>query len=168
MATKKPTKVSKKVSKKTKPTEKILEEISNKLFNLIGTDAKATVVEDKENATFMVNVEAEEEAGLLIGNRGKTIYSLQTVLNLILKQRTGEWYRVVVNIGDWLEKEKERLEQLAQQTKDRAKETGESQVLYNLTPGQRRLVHLYLSEDKSVDTKSEGEGENRYLIVSPK
>ena len=91
--------------------------------------------------------------------------SLQVVFGVLLKQKVGEWNRVVVNVGDYREKEEEYLRNLAQSTAQRAKETGEPQSLYNLKSWQRRIVHMALSEDKDLTTESVGEGEERYLVV---
>ena len=54
---------------------------------------------------------------------------------------------------------------MATQTANHVKQTGEEQKLYNLTPTQRRIVHMALSTDKEIETTSEGEGQERYLIV---
>jgi len=46
--------------------------ISDKLFSLMGVDVKINVSEDKENEAVLVNIDAGEATGLLIGNRGET------------------------------------------------------------------------------------------------
>lgn len=146
----------------------VLQLIAQNLLNEMGTEAEAEVSEDKVNDAFVVSIKSENEAGLLIGNRGKTIEALQIVLGIIYRRKTDEWKRILVNIADWREKEEERLEGLAKQTADRATETGLPQELYNLTPAQRRVVHLALSENPKVSTESKGEGRERYLVVTPK
>lgn len=151
-----------------KKETKQLQEIVDELFKLMSVTAKAEVLFDKDQEAFVVNVEAGDMTGLLIGKKGETLSSLQTVLSLIFKQKTGEWNRVIVNVGDWREKEEDYLKNLAQGTVARVKETGEPQNLYNLKPWQRRVIHMYLSEDSSVTTESEGEGEERYLVVKLK
>ena len=145
-----------------------LQKIADKLLALMSTKAKAEVVYDKANDAYVVNVEAGDETGLLIGKKGETLSSIQTMLGILLKQKTDEWNRVVVNIGDYREKEEDYLKGLATTTAERAKETKEPQPLYNLTPGQRRIVHMTLSEDEDIVTESMGEGEERYLVVKSK
>jgi spoIIIJ-associated protein len=147
---------------------KALQDLTDKLLPLMATQAKAKVDYDKENEAFVVEIDAGDETGLLIGKKGETLSSIQTVLGLLLKQKTGEWNRVVVNVGDYREKEEDYLNNLAASTAQRAKETGEPQNLYNLKPWQRRVIHLALSEDKDITTESVGEGEERYLIIKPK
>jgi spoIIIJ-associated protein len=152
-----------------KKNVEILEKLSNELLSLMSiVGAKTEVGYDKENEAYVVNIEAVEETGLLIGKKGETLASIQLILGVLLKQKVGEWNRVVVNVGDYREKEESYLRNLATATADRAKETGQPQSLYNLKPWQRRIVHMTLSEDKDLITESMGEGEERYLVVKTK
>src|SRR3972149_210616 len=152
--------------KKTKTDA--VKDLAKELLSLMGTSVGVEVSEDVENDAIVVDIDAKEETGLLIGRRGETLMSLQTVLGIMARQELGEGTRVVVNIGDWREKEEERLRALALSAAERAKETGEAQPLYNLLPAQRRVVHMALSEDATVETESLGEGAERYLVVKPK
>jgi spoIIIJ-associated protein len=145
--------------------EKILKELADELLSLMATKATAEVSFDKDNECYLININGGDETGLLIGKKGETLLSLQTLLGIMLKQKTGEWERVTVNVGDYLEKEEEYLKNLAESAASRAKETGEPQSLYNLKPNQRRIIHLSLSTDKEIVTESLGEGEERYLVV---
>jgi spoIIIJ-associated protein len=145
----------------------LIEELVNELLRLMGTNAKTKVSEDKEDGAIKVDIETEE-VGLLIGHHGETLNSIQTILGMIFRQKTGEWARIIVNVGDWREKQEEYLKHLAEQTAARVRETGQEQALYNLTPGQRRIIHLALSSNSDLETESTGEGRNRYLVVKPK
>lgn len=148
-----------------KKETKFLQKTVDEILALMSISAKGEVLYDEKQEAFLVNIEAGEATGLLIGKKGETLSSLQTVLAVILKQETGEWKRVVVNIGDYREKEEDYLKGLAESAAARAKESGQPQNLYNLKPWQRRIIHMYLSEDKDITTVSEGEGEERYLVV---
>lgn len=160
--------VKKEVTKNDpKNDKKILKEAVTKLFTLLGLKSTAEIEEDIENDALVVNILGETESGLLIGSRGRTLSSLQTILGLIFRQRTGNWKRILVNVSGWREKEEERLKKLAEDTAERALTSGETQNLYNLTPAQRRIVHMTLSENSEIKTESQGEGADRYLTVSP-
>ena len=87
---------------------------------------------------------------------------------MIVQKKLGEWIRVVVDVGDWREKQEQRVKDLAYQIVEKAIETGQPQPIYNLTPSQRRVVHMALADNKDVLTESEGEGEDRYLVVKPR
>ncbi len=146
------------------------QKIISELLTLCGLEVTATIDEQEdENGKFLkVNISSDDNSGLLIGAHGSTLAAIQYFLAIALKQQTGEWTRVSVNVGDWEEKQMESLKTLATQTADRAKTSGQEQRLYNLTPDKRRIVHLLLKDDKEVETVSEGEGEDRYLVVKPK
>jgi len=153
------------MSKKTEKNIELLEKITKKLFSLLGTNSSFRVEEDDENEAFLIKIDSEEEAGLIIGSRGETLASIQTILGMIYRQRTGIWKRIIVDVRDWRQKQEERLQRLAKQTAERVITSGEPQSLYNLTPAQRRHVHMVLKEEEGIETESFGEGNERYLVV---
>jgi len=145
-----------------------LNELFAAFMELIGLKSEFEIFNDKKNDAYRIDIKDAGETGLIIGSRGKTLSALQMLTGQMLKNRTGEWKRVVINVSDYREKEEDRLIRLAEQTAQRAIESGETQSLYNLTPSQRRVVHMALSDNKAVTTESSGEGIERYLTVSPK
>lgn len=153
--------------KKSTDLVKEVDALATKLLVLMGSKAKVEVLDDEDNEAIKVNIITEEERGLLIGNHGEILLSIQTALGLMIKQKTGEWKRIIVNIGDWREKQEEYLKGLAIQASERVKETGKPEYLYNLNPSQRRIIHLALSNIKGIKTESEGEAEERCLVVKP-
>ena len=162
------TKVKKDVKFSAGKSQDILKELVAELLKLMGATSKADVSYDQENEALVVTIEGGDETGLLIGRKGETLGSIQTILGVLLKQKTGEWQRVVVNVGDYREKEEDYLRNLGLTAASRAKETGEPQSLYNLNPGQRRIIHMVLAEDTGIETESVGEGNERYLVVKTK
>lgn len=159
---------TKKVSKKTNDKDKeVLHDLAVNLMKLIGVSVEVEVKKVEEDS-YEVNLVTEGETGLLIGFRGENINSIQTVLTLMFKGSTDKWVRVTVNIGDYRQKQEEKLKTLADQSVERVIETKTPQPIYNLTAGQRRIVHLYLVDHKDVESVSEGEGEERYLVIKPR
>ena len=140
--------------------------LSKELLKLMSSKGKIKVSDDKENDAIRVDIETEDEAGLLIGTRGETLNAIQIALGMMFKQKTGEWKRIIVNVGDWREKQEEHLKEMASQVAERAVETGDPQTLYNLKPSHRRIVHMALKEIGGVKSESFGEGEERYLVVT--
>lgn len=146
---------------------KTIQELTEKLLSLSGVSAQVEVIDMGEN-TYEVNLSTDDETGLLIGFRGENINAIQTVLGMMLKGQTGEWYRLVVNVGDYREKQEEKLKELADNCADRAIETKEPQPIYNLNASQRRTVHMHLSQRKDIATESEGVEPERYLVIKTK
>src|SRR3989344_4029504 len=129
-------------------TKKLTEE----LMDLLGVEAKISL--STQGETLSVSLDSEKYKGLLIGYIGDTLNGIQTFLTLALKNKTGEWYRVVVNVGDWREKQDDYFKSLAASAVSRAKATGEGQPLYNLNAGQRRTIHMYLANEKTISPES--------------
>src|SRR3972149_9552753 len=156
------------VKKEKQSKQDIAQATSEKLLELMGVAAKVEVKEDSENEALVIDISSENETGLLIGRHGQTLLSFQSMVGMILKQKLGEWTRVIVNVGDWRQKEEENLKSLATQAAERVKTTGEPQPIYNLTASQRRIIHLNLASDPDISTESQGEGEERYLVIKNK
>ncbi len=160
------------MAKQKTGVEKEVKTLIKELFASLGIEASAKVKlvdqEGSEEKEIYLEIAAPEETGLLIGAHGSTLNAIQSFIAMSLKQKTGDWYRVVVEIGDWRKKQEEYLVGLAKQAAERARLTGEPQNLYNLKPSQRRIIHLSLSKEEGIETESQGEGESRYLIVKPK
>jgi len=154
---------------KKKSKESLSEKVENvveSILNLTGVTAKISVEENEEG--IFVNIDGGEESGLLIGGRGRTLQSLQTIVSLAVNKDKKDWVRVNIDVANWQQKEEEKLKELAQKTAERVRTSGQSQNLYNLTPTQRRVIHLALADEKDIKTQSLGEGRDRYLEISSK
>lgn len=139
----------------------VVEEILSKL----GVPAEIEVSQ-QEDKLFVVRLETEE-SGLLIGYHGETLASLQMVIGLVVFRKLGEWYRVVVEIGDYRARREEQLRVMAESYAAQALATGESVYMPFLPPIERRVVHLALQDRKDIKTESEGEGRTRRLVIKP-
>ena len=152
---------------KVKDYSKDIESTLDQLMKLLGITVTVTI-ETNEEGYNVTLTSAEDFSGLLIGNKGLTLEAIQSFLTVSLKQTTGEWVRVNLDVAGWRKKQEDYLVNLAEQSAERARTTGEPQSLYNLTPGQRRVIHLKLADEKDIETTSMGEGQDRYLVVKVK
>ncbi len=145
-------------------------QIFERLLELLAINADFETSVEENEGTFVVKIEMEEveESGLLIGSRGSTLNAIQSFLALSLRQSVGQWVPVRLDIGNWRSRHEDYLEDLAEQTAERAISTGEPQYLYNLSPAQRRIIHMALSQRSDVSSESQGEGAERCLIVTAK
>ena len=126
------------------------------------------VKKDDEQALQLSLELNDSDTGVLIGYHGDTISSLQLILGLMIYKDTGSWTRLVVNIGDYREKKQSSLEKTAEDTVRKVTFSGEPIALFNLNPFERRIIHVHLKDHPDVISESEGEGQNRHLIISPK
>ncbi|KKQ24898.1 MAG: hypothetical protein US39_C0012G0003 [Microgenomates group bacterium GW2011_GWC1_37_12b] len=76
-----------------------LENFLEEYFKLIELEVTFNVVEEVE--VVKVNLKTDGDvAGLLIGAKGKNIYSFQRLLNIIFNREEGQ-KNIVVNVDDW-------------------------------------------------------------------
>ena len=76
--------------------------------------------------------------------------------------------RVVVYSENYRQIQKESLTLLALKMGDKAKRIRKPITTNPMNPHDRRIVHLALKEDESLDTKSRGEGLLKKVIIIPK
>jgi spoIIIJ-associated protein len=151
---------------KNKEKLNIVENTTKKLLDLFGVEAKIEEIKEEDN---IITVQIEtKEPGILIGYHGGTLFSLQLILELIVSKKIGEWTKVVVNIGDYRQKREEILKKMALSFTQKVLFSGEPVVLPPLSPQDRRVIHLFLRDHPDVFSESEGEGENRRLVIKPR
>lgn len=158
------------MAKKEINQKKFIEETAKSLLEHIGLAGKIVVDEDdedKEVGVFSVKIETEE-AGILIGKRGETLSAFQDILRQIVFTKTKEPIRIIVNVGDWRERREEVLKSLAKTAADKVRENSEPQHIYDLSPAERRFIHMLFAEDSKLVTESEGEGRDRHLVIKLK
>ena len=105
---------------------------------------------------------------VLIGRSGRTIEALQTIVSQMINSEINTYYRYVIDVNDYKENRKKRLEKMAKYTaKDVAKTKTEAH-LEPMNAFERRIIHTALSESKDVMTESEGEGNERHVVIKLK
>jgi hypothetical protein len=103
--------------------------------------------------------------GALIGRRGETLQAFQFITQLLVNRRIGHWTRVLLDIEGYRSRRERYLKDTALRAAERAMRYRESIELDPMIPSERRIVHLTLAEHEFVTTHSEGEGDNRRVIV---
>jgi spoIIIJ-associated protein len=126
-----------------------------------------------------VEVEVEEEPGLLrgrivgddvglfIGRRGQTIDAVQHLAQRIVFPDGPSSTRVEVDADGYRERRAELLRADADDAADEALREGRAVELDPMPASERRIVHEHLRERGGVETHSEGDEPERYLVVSP-
>lgn len=138
-----------------------------KLLNLLTfPDAQLSITE--ADTEILVDLTVDESAtGVLIGYHGEKIDALQLILSLIYNQNRTDFKPVRLDINGYRQRRTEALDELADKAVEQAVKSGREIILPPLSPAERRLVHVHLSESDQVTTYSEGEGRTRRLIIRP-
>jgi len=122
-------------------------------------------VQDRDDEVLL-NVDGEE-LGRIIGNFGQTLNAIQFLLNLMVNTR-GSRKRILVDAGGYRDRRREKLEAVAFEQAQRAKEERRGVILEGLRASERRIIHTALQNDPDVVTFSEGEEPHRRLVISPR
>jgi spoIIIJ-associated protein len=156
----------KKKEKLTKKSKELVKKTAKELLGLMGFEKAKISLQEKENRAAMLQIDIDEDE-ILIGNEGEALFALQMILGIMVFKKSGEWIKVYVSVGDYLQERKKRLEKIAVGASKNAKEVGETIEIPGLNPAERRIVHIKLAEDKKVETESVGSGYKRVLLVKP-
>jgi len=147
--------------------DKILDQLE-KILSRLNVNAEITATA-QEDGSLRFNIESVDSS-ILIGRHGENLDSLQTILYAMLYKlfTAEELPDVVVDVDNWKTNREAELKDLAAKVVQKVKFSNKPQSLSNLKPFERRIVHLTLENNPDVETRSEGEGRFRKLIVSPK
>lgn len=145
--------------------EELIKQTTEKLLSDLGFSP--TLKLEEKDGSLNVSLDAGEDNPLLIGFHGETLASLQTIINLILFRKTGEFSRVVLDVGSYRLEREEKIKQMAVGAADRARFLAHPVELSPMRPDERRLVHLYVSQLPGVVSESLGEGRDRRVVVKP-
>ena len=125
------------------------------------------VMAERLGENIEVSIEGQN-LGALIGRRGQTLDSLQYLTTLALNKKTDDFIPVVVDVGDYRKKRQESVERTALSTMQKVIKTGRKIILNPMTPAERRLVHMALSEETEVITYSIGDEPRRKVVIDVK
>ncbi len=109
-----------------------------------------------------------DNLAILIGRHGKTLDALQFIISAITTRTLGFRYPVVVDVEGYKNRQRQKLESIAESAARRAVSQDRNVKLRPMTPYERRIVHLALRDRDDVETASEGEGSARHVVVIPR
>lgn len=108
-----------------------------------------------------------DDLAVLIGRHGRTLDAMQFMVSAIVRRRLGYRYPIVVDVEGYKNRQRQKIESLARTAASRAVSQHREIKLRPMTPYERRIVHVALSNNHKVSTESEGEGPNRHVVIIP-
>lgn len=145
-----------------------IQESIERMLTLMEVKGHVTIEVD-ESQVVKIQIDGDD-LGILIGYHGETLSALQTIAGMLVNRHVdtsaGESrYKVVLNIGDYRERQRESLEALARRSAERVRFTRKPLTLPAMSSFDRRIVHLALENEPDIMSESEGEGRDRRLVV---
>lgn len=153
----------------TADREDLAEKASEFLLGVLermGITADIDIKDDTDKTVLEIQTSDTE---LVIGRRGVVMDALQHLVNkVVYRDRTGERSKpLVVDAGGFRDKQVERLRALAQRMGEKALQTKQIVELQPMSPHDRRIVHMAIAEMPGLSSRSEGEGDDRHILVVP-
>ncbi len=142
-------------------------QLTEDIVTMIGIDVPVTISSVGEEEVE-IELNGDENLGLLIGQGGDTLDALQLIVAIGANKDIEDGCRVILDTsGGYRERHCEHLRRRARQAAEEALATGREVVMSDLKSYERRIVHMELADEPSVETYSEGEGRYRRLVISP-
>ncbi len=135
-------------------------------FSNLGISVTALEIQEADD-DLSVRIETPDSP-LLIGIHGKNIEAFQHLIWRFAEKKLWRFVHVHLEVNDYMKAKDDRLFHFLDSKISGVMETGKPTQIKNLSAFERKKAHNYISE-KHIEwfsTKSEGEWENRMLILS--
>lgn len=130
----------------------------------LGLEASISVAEGDDE--IHADIEGEE-IGLLIGRHGQTIDAIQLIAYQAAFRGRQDRKRVSVDAAGYRRRQGESLRRRAEVAADDALRHGQAVEMDPMGSNERRVVHEHLRDRPEIETYSEGDEPNRYVVVAP-
>lgn len=145
----------------------IVENFLSRLFRNMGLNIRTKIKRNKLD--LYIDIECnDEDMGILIGKRGKTLDSIQYLVSLVVNKNRNNYIRVLIDVENYRKKREETLIRLAKKMAEKSKSLRKSIRLEPMNPYERRIIHSALQNDPYVETYSEGEEPYRRVVIQLK
>lgn len=146
----------------------LAEEFLEGLLERMGVDADLD--HEVVDGTMYVDVLAggDEGVGLLIGRHGQTLDALQELMRSAVQRQTESRCRVMVDIEDYRKRRRSQLADRARAAAAKVRRSGRPERMEPMSSYERKIVHDTANEAGGVETLSEGEDPERYVVIRKK
>ena len=144
----------------------------SQIFELIRDVAANVGIEDLAMIDYVRDgawvIEASgENVSQLIGKRGRTLDSLQYLMNIIFNKGNDDRTKLVLDVQGYREKRYRNLIMLANRMCRKALSARKQVELEPMSTLDRRTIHLALKDRTDIETFSKGTEPMRRVVISP-
>jgi spoIIIJ-associated protein len=146
-------------------------EALGELLGLMQVDAdiymrRAQAASADEEPPWVLDVRGRD-LGVLIGRHGETLNALQFVTRLVCSRKLQRRANIVIDVEGYKSRRESTLRRMARQMAEKATRQGRTITLDPMPPNERRIIHITLRDDQSVETESVGMGDQRRITIIP-
>ncbi|WP_125767692.1 RNA-binding cell elongation regulator Jag/EloR [Lapidilactobacillus wuchangensis] len=159
---------AKKVAETPRSDEQAVKDLAVYLTDLtkrLGAPSLVRVEQKPQEIIFHLDTAKE---GLLIGKHGRSINSLQYLSQTFFNHRGRTHQIIVLNVGDYRERRDRALTALAKRTARDVIADHQAVYLDPMPSFERKLIHTLLADSPYVETFSEGNDPDRYVVIAPR
>jgi spoIIIJ-associated protein len=143
--------------------EKKMTEFTSGLIERMGYPGKVSIL-FREKYKLGIKIDSDHSS-ILIGKKGKNLDALQLLLNIYSGRLGKEDVRIVLDTENYRLRREESLVRLAYNVAEKVRESHGSILLEPMNPFDRWLIHTTLNDINDVETKSEGDGLYKQVLV---
>lgn len=159
--------VDKKISdEQYEKTKNKIQDILKNIFEITGESDLEYKIE-KRNNQVLLEINGEKVAHL-IGYKGKTIESIQSVLNAMLQKEDEEYAKIFVEINGYKKQKEDKLKRFANKMADNVIRFRKPIRLEPMSAYERLIIHTELAKRNDVETESFGEEPRRRVVIKKK
>ena len=117
---------------------------------------------------IILELDCGEDYGIVIGRRGETLDSIQYLTRLVANKTKldGEYSRISINVGNYREKRKNTLRELAKKNSEKVLKYGRNVTFEPMNPYERRIIHTAVQEIEGVTSHSVGADASRRVVIT--
>lgn len=143
-------------------------EYLSKILTGMGIAEFSTEVFRTSEDEIIIELDCGEEYGVVIGRRGDTLDSIQYLTRLVAnkKKLDSEYLRISINVGNYREKRKQTLRELAKKNSEKVLKYGRNVTFEPMNPYERRIIHTAVQEIEGVTSYSVGADANRRVVIT--
>jgi len=128
----------------------------------------STQIEIREKDDVINVLLMSDNNQILIGKNGKNLDALQTIVRQAISNITDMSIRIIVDISNYKDKKVKNLEYTIKKVAREVLNSGIEAKLDAMNSYERRIVHTVVSDFNDLETESEGDEPNRYVIIKRK
>jgi spoIIIJ-associated protein len=147
--------------------QELLDEVKDLVSSILDAMKFDALVEVYDAGGFIGVDVASVDTALFIGKKGETIDALQYLVNVAAFKERSFFKRIVLDAEGYRQRRVEAIQGMAHRTARKAVRERRTVEMPPMNSSERRVVHLYLSDNPSVTTESEGTGDGRRVMVAP-
>lgn len=131
------------------------------------SDVKIEAFAGADNEVI-IELDCGDDYGIVIGRRGETLDSIQYLTRLAAnkKKADGDFSRISLNIGNYREKRKQTLSELAKKNASKVLKYGRNFTFEPMNPYERRIIHTTIQEIEGVTSHSVGSDSERRVVIT--